>query len=190
MPHQKWSELIEQLESHDVVVASIVPVAVLVARGLSEKLGVGSTVKLFWASQGACDCIGFDSNDIEHWKRLSLTENAVSRYIRLHQDGESRCYVIAADTEVDLLRRAGADAERVANEATDFALSGARLALSGKWERWPDLRRDVLAPSDPLRPIAAQLKRLAFAMTIGCWRSGSRLGFAAVGRKSRSHRLR
>lgn len=173
---ERWQAIAEAFESKGIQVRCVIPAASLATRSLCQSRRFTDVVELVLCENNRADFIIVGSDTILSWKHFHLTAETIRRHRLLDPLTAETSVVVGADQETLQLI-----AGRTAAEQNDEPLEthwerGAELSLSKQSGRWFDLRRDQLAPADPLRPIASQLRWLAiavaaclFAMILGGW---------------------
>ncbi|TWT98403.1 type II secretion system protein GspL [Stieleria varia] len=161
---RRWKTIVDAVESRGIHVMSLIPTAVLIARGVDADTST-SVSELLIVSPEGCDLVTWQADGLRSWKHLQLQTEALLRHQRLHPG--TRLW-IAGEAESETLSNAGFDGALIARDPHAYLIAGAEIALANRWGRWCDLRRDSLAPSDPLRPIAGPLNLVALAATVCC----------------------
>ena len=173
---KQWQAIAEAFESNGIQIRCVIPAACLATRSLCQSRRFTDVVELVLCDDNRADFITVGSDTILGWKHLHLNAEAIRRHRLLDPLSAETTVVVGADNDaLELI------AGQTAVEPNDEPLEthwerGAELSLSKQSSRWFDLRRDQLAPADPLRPIASQLRWVAFAvaaclfaMVIGGW---------------------
>lgn len=164
---RRWRNITDALEKAGILVRSIVPSALLASRVLSRDLASSDSSELLILDDNRCDAVTLESESICRWKHL-IDEAALRRHRLLDSKYISRVLVVGGDEEqVEKIREIYGDVQLDIKEQTLESLwfEGASLALTKQSQRWFDLCRDQLGPSDPLRPVLPQV-RLVTAATI------------------------
>ena len=164
----RWKKLAESLEASGIEVRSIIPSAILATRSLCESEKLTELVEIILCDDGRADLLTLGNNTILAWKHLDLDANTLQRHKLLDSPPTDVTLVVATDTSTQGL----IDEVYGKTEHHDATLEihwtrGAEISLSKQTSRWFDLRRDQLSPSDPLRPIAPQLRWVAIS-TAAC----------------------
>ncbi len=172
----RWREIADDFESAGIPVSSIVPAAVLVTRSICRDLNFTDTVEVLLAGSSTCDLIKVQSETIVAWKHSRLDPKLLRRH-KLLDAGSDRVIVVGADEPQQSMIRSVYDAiELVPDSYESQLIRGAELFSSKASQRWFDLRRDQLGPSDPFRPVQTQLRLVTLAavacllaVVIGGW---------------------
>ena len=180
VPVQPWLQIVDAFESADLPVRSIVPAAVLETRTLSDETDANETVRWLLIDGPHCDCISTRGETILSWNHLSTDGPALKRQLLLDRSNIDRTVVVGADaSELESVRSIQPDLQTKQVAPGELVQQGARLLLDNRSQRWFDLRRDQLGPTDPLRAIGKQLRWVSVAAALcflafaigGWWRS-------------------
>lgn len=174
---ERWRVIADAFETAGIPVRCIVPSAVLATRSVCRDFGLTETVELLLVDQGRCDLITVASQTIVAWKHLTLESKGLQRHKLLRDVEPSRVVVVGADeTQQTTIRSILGDIEIASGRLDSHVADGGKLALAKDSQRWFDLRREQLGPSDPLRPILSQIRLVALAvaacllaMVLGGW---------------------
>ena len=183
IPVEPWRSVVEAFESADMPVRSIVPSAVLAARALSEGGDLAETVRWLLVDDGRCDCICIRNETILSWNHLSVDEPSLRRHLILDRLPIDRTVVVGADPpQLNVIRTAQPDVQAADASTRESVFHGTRLLMDNRSQRWFELRRDQLGPSDPFRAIGKQLRWVAvaaglcfLALSVGGWWRASRI---------------
>ena len=183
IPLHPWHSIVEAFESADLPVRSLVPSSVLAARERSEGGDLAETVRWLLVDGPRCDCICVRNETILSWNHLATDESALRRQLLLDHAESDRTMVVGADPrQLELIRSIVPEARLDETRLGQSVRRGASLLLDNRSQRWFDLRRDALGPSDPLRAISKQLRWVAvaaaicfLALAIGGWWRSSRI---------------
>ena len=179
----RWRQVAESFESAGIPVRSIVPAGVLASRSICRDLNLAELVELLLIDGPQCDVITVQSETIIAWKHANLDPGVLRRHRLLDRVGSDRVIVIGADeTQQSMIQDVYGEIEVAPDSIQSHLTRGAELFLSNQSQRWFDLRRDQLGPSDPLRPIQTQLRLATLAATL-C------LAALVVGGWWRTHRI-
>ncbi len=184
----RWRELAEALETSGIPVRCIAPSATLATRALCRDLDLTRLTELLLVDDSQCDAVKVEADSITAWKHLAIDDTTLRRHRVLDSAEIAHGVVVGAD-ELPLTRLREAyqdvDLQTLDRSLESLWIDGATLALSKQTQRWFDLRRDQLGPSDPLRPILPQLRLVtaaavlfALAIAIGGWWRGQRIEHA------------
>ncbi|MEO1524017.1 MAG: type II secretion system protein GspL [Planctomycetota bacterium] len=154
---QRQRDLIEELETHEIDVASVLPASFLMARGLVESNDVPDRFEMILGSGDDFESLLVDTDGIWQWKTL-FGETGLRQHLALTTD--ESCPIVLLECG-ELQVESSRPVQRSDRTTGRLAVLGADQALSGKWGRWFELRRGALAPSDPLRAVATPLRWLA-----------------------------
>lgn len=174
--------LVDALEHAGIELVAIVPATVLVARAVRDWRSSSEPFLAFLfeppdiiasashaldenASEEntvGCDQVVVDANGLTHWKHCA-DANELSRHYDLTSDPNDAVEPLVV----------------VGRDRLDFSVpvalhwcplsypqllsQGASTVLSGRWGRWPNLRRGGLAARDPLLAVATPLRWLTLA---------------------------
>ncbi|WP_182866114.1 type II secretion system protein GspL [Stieleria mannarensis] len=173
---------VDALEAAGVDVVSILPTTLLVARAVQRHQSPASPFTLLMLSEATCQSVSVDGDGVYQWRQFCGGEDELARYhaVVAEPSGSSQTMIVLGRRELTF--RPVGQMEWCDRDVIQLAAEGAGLVLGGRWGRWPDLRRGDLAPSDPLKAVAAPLRRLALAATgclvilvIASWYRGGRL---------------
>jgi hypothetical protein len=163
----RWRTIAEAFESAEIPVRSIVPAQVLAARSVCRGLNLTDMVELVLIDRGQCDLIKVQSDSIVDWKHSTLDPKMLRRNKQLDAVKPDRVVVAGADqAQRSMLGDIYGDIELNPDLVEFHVIHGAELLLANASQRWFDLRRDQLGPSDPLRPIRTQLRLVALAAAV------------------------
>lgn len=165
LPWKRWFDLIDALEKVDCLVVSVVPQAVLITRGFADSKAFVGQAELVLVSTESCDVVLVDHSGVTRWKHLPLETEALQRHSRLNRAEASR-FLVTPNGWESANECIPFDVEPVAESSESYLIESTNAVFAGKWGRWTELRRDALAPKDPLRPIAKQLRVVALAAAL------------------------
>ncbi len=197
VPTERWKKIAEAMESSGLPVRSIVPRAILAARALSDSIELDETTELLLVADDQCDAITLENRTIAAWKYFRVDADPLRRH-RLLDGGDAKTVLVTgsdanqqstiADVYPSAIRHA---------ESTDAAvLRGASALLTHPSNKWFDLRRDALGPSDPLRAIQKQIRLLGvaavtclLAVAVGGWWRATRIEQQLAGVRAQQQQL-
>ncbi|KAA5541084.1 hypothetical protein FYK55_19520 [Roseiconus nitratireducens] len=165
-------EFADALRSEGLELEAIVPWSFLVARGLIERRDVSNAVRIILnePSSSSREILQVDRDGIWQWKHAS--DLRTSPTVKQSADAglsEPAATVVIGTAHAPAEPQAESElvsAEPSSESAEQLGAAGVDVLLAGRWGRWPDLRRGVLAPSDPLHAVASQLRWLAIAAAV------------------------
>jgi hypothetical protein len=193
----RWREIADDFESAGILVSSIVPAAVLATRSICHDLNFTDTVEVLLAGNSTCDLIQVQSETIVAWKHSRLDPNRLRRHKLLDTRGSDRVIVVGADeTQQSMIRSVYNAIESVPGSYESHLIRGADLSSSKASQRWFDLRRDQLGPSDRFRPIQTHLRLVTLAavacllaVVIGGWYRTQRIETEIANVRNRQQEL-
>tara|TARA_R110002049_G_scaffold4601_5_gene32727 strand:+ start:1015032 stop:1016444 length:1413 start_codon:yes stop_codon:yes gene_type:complete len=183
IPVHPWKSVVDAFESADLPVRSIVPAAVLAVRALSSGGDLAETVRWLLVDGSRCDCLCVRNETILSWHHVAADAGALRPLLMLDHSNADRTVVLGADPQqVESIRQIQGDVDVDSASAGAFVADGAQLLLDNRSQRWFDLRKDALGPTDPLRAIGAQLRWVGlaaalcfFVLAIGGWWRANRI---------------
>ena len=193
----KWREIADAFESAGIPVSSIVPAAVLAARSICHNFDFTDTVQLLLVADSDCDLIKVKNETIVDWKHTCIDANRLRRHQLLDAGGSDHVVSVGADAAQESMIRSVYEAIELARESSEsHIIRGAELFSAKASQRWFDLRRDQLGPSDPLRPIQTHLRLVTLAaaacllaVVIGGWWRTQRIETEIENVRSRQQEL-
>ncbi len=173
----RWREIADAFEDAGIAVRSIVPAAVLAARSVCRDVSFTESIDLLLVDETRCDLLTVQSDSIASWKHTITDPNVLRRHQLLDASESEQVVVIGATpNQESSIQSVYGDPVFLPETVESHRVHGAELLLANQSQRWFDLRRDQLGPSDPLRPILTQLRLLALAtavclvaMVVGGW---------------------
>ena len=178
-----WKPLTTKLESADIPVTNIVPSAILAMVSLHEKHSLAGVSSLMLCHGEHADLITLVDDRISSWKYGKIDATSLERHKSLDLPASNQILVVdCTEAQGSLIRNKLGSFQIEPNSFVTHCLEGANTALSKPASIQFNLRRDDLAPEDPLRPMNRQLSWLAFAvatcliaMIFGSWWRTTRL---------------
>jgi hypothetical protein len=165
--------MIEALESTGIAVASICPVALLVAEEIRHKAKDGSEVDtVLCGLNDQIELVQFQDGQISDWALLPAEPSAVLLHLRhatLHRASPLSTYATGIPIEWRDPLRTLPNVQWVENDPgnpLEFAGMAARRILSGDSPAPIELRRDQLASRDPLRQVRVPLRAAIVAALV------------------------
>ncbi|MGI9474027.1 MAG: hypothetical protein ACR2NZ_20980 [Rubripirellula sp.] len=179
----RWQMIANAFELEGIQVRSIIPSAALATRSLCQSHSFTEVVELILCNSGRADLVTVGSESILGWKHLHLDASALRRHKLLDAPQADATIAVGAEPESKaLIDEVYGPTDTESEPLEVHWIRGATLSLSKQNSRWFDLRRDQLAPADPLRPIARQLRWVGFsiaacllAMILGGWWRSQRI---------------
>lgn len=155
-------DLIEEFESHDIDVTSVLPASFLIARGLIGSGDISGPFEMILAASDGYESLVVDADGVWRWKTL-FGESGLHQHLAL--DDENQSPLVLVDCR-GLKLETTRSVQHCEQSAGRLAVHGSDQVLTGQWGRWIELRRGSLAPADPLRAIAKPLRWLALIAAI------------------------
>lgn len=188
---KRQREIIDALEAVGIEVVSIIPTAFLIARALRQRGQATASFQLLLFHESAAELLTVDADGIQQWRQFYDPDDELRRHQSIiagrettSQDTANQNVVVVGRTELRF--ETDWPVQYCDATAKQLAAAGAKIALRGRWGRWPDLRRGALAPGDPLFAVATPLRWLAVAaagcflvLSIAAWYRGERLAEAS-----------
>ncbi|MEL6104628.1 MAG: hypothetical protein AAFU85_01270 [Planctomycetota bacterium] len=155
-------DLIDELESHDIDVTSVLPASFLIARGLVGTGDISGPFEMILAVSNDYESLVVDDDGVWHWKTL-FGETGLNQHLALDEENQSPLVLVdCRDLKLETTR----SVQHCEESAGRLAVYGSDQVLTGQWGRWIELRRGALAPADPLRAIATPLRWLALTAAV------------------------
>jgi type II secretory pathway component PulL len=160
--------VIEALEAAGISISSICPTALLALQGCREVNG--AEIVLCDSGDGAIDVQGLCDSRPENWHRVGADAEALTLELRWHTLQRQRPLRITCIGVTPALVEVATDIPGIESvscaqtSALLSATSAANDALHGRTQPYLDLRRDALAPTDPLRQMRTSLNWAAAAL--------------------------
>jgi type II secretory pathway component PulL len=176
----RWRRIADAFEAAEIPVHSITPAACLAARSLARDWNLPDTIELVLVDGEHCDLMKIQAETILAWKRMRLDPVLLQRHAALDSISEDRTVVVGATpTQLDFLKTWKPSVEVIDESYSNTIQMGASLAISKHSDRWFNLRRDELSPSDPMYAIRTPLRlatvaAIAFFLVVavgGWWRT-------------------
>lgn len=162
----RWQVIAEAFESAGIPVRSIVPAPILATRAICRDLNLTDIVEIVLINDDACDLIKVQSDSVIDWKHCSLEPGALRRHRQLEEVAAEQTLIVGADANQQvMLEEVYGEVDSSPDSVESLIVRGTELLVANASQRWFDLRRDQLGPSDPLRPIRTELRLVAVAVT-------------------------
>jgi hypothetical protein len=150
--------LIEALESNNIAVQSIVPLAILVVQGLAGReegpAGVFLVADEIFG-EDSVEILGFESGQLIRWATVPASPGDVQ--LQLDMDAMTRALAPSIDAFgispelIEVARKHSSSLKTREGDALTAAMMQARKILGGQLRPWIEFRRGPLSPGDPLR---------------------------------------
>lgn len=164
----RWREIADAFESAGIPVSAIVPSAVLATRSVCKNFRFTDAFDLLLVRQSQCDLLKVRSETIIGWKHTQLEATQLRRNKLLDADGFNRVVVVGADeSQASVIQQQYGEVQDISGTVESHVADGAEMLFAKDSQRWFNLRRDQLGPSDPLRPIQSHLRLVTIA-TLAC----------------------
>ena len=163
---ERHRAIVQSLENAGIEIVGIVPASFLVARGARRWRRQSTSFELVLFNQGLVEWMMVDADGVSRW---SVFCDGSDQWVRHHQafagetNGERPIVLVDKD---ELAHSIDAPIQHCPLSIEQLVESGSTLLLSGKWGKWPNLRRGSLAPQDPLYAVAGRLRLLALAALV------------------------
>ena len=162
-----WSPLVESIEAEGISVTNIIPNVVLAVASLHEEHSLSGPGNLILCDGDQSDLIAVADDFPLSWKYCNLEPKTLKRHKSLEiQDSSDVLVVGATEEQLQLIREHIGTVSADSTPLLEHQIKGAGIVVAKPDSIHFNLRRDRLAPTDPLRPIQRQLSRLAFAIAI------------------------
>jgi len=165
--------LVSALEEAGVLIASIVPTAILALQHQTKENKRPGRQVVVWQDGDAVDLFELIDGRPHIWRTFPAAMEVLAREVRLLQiiSGSSNLDEMMAcnvsEQLLGVLRRAAGDAVvTVESFPESAAVEAAAAILSGRQEPWIELRRGEFGEYDPYRPIRRRLR--LFATAVAC----------------------
>ncbi|QEG02834.1 GspL periplasmic domain protein [Stieleria maiorica] len=179
---RRHRKMVDALEAAGIDVVAILPTTFLVARTLQRGRPTASPYTALILGDAASESVSVDADGVYQWRKFCGGDDELARHQAVVAEPSESSQTTIVLGRSELTFQPVGQVERCDRDVIQLAAEGAGLVLGGRWGRWPDLRRGDLAPSDPLRAVAAPLRRLAIAaacclmvLLIASWYRGGRL---------------
>lgn len=164
--------LLQALEDRGIVVDSLTPTALLALQGHLESQGSDQTCVVLWQNGQRIEWFLVEDGQPTDWRVLPADAISLRRELRvttLNRVGPLP--VVSYHLDVDLLASVSDVYELPSDQPQDTTLKNAAVThayrvLSGQSKSWIELRRGVLAPSDPYRAIRGVVRFTTVAVVI------------------------
>lgn len=157
-------DVVDALENAGTEIVSILPASLLVARATLDWKNGDGPFRLILLNRAAAESLLVDDHGVHQWRRFYDTDELQRHHGSSGYPDDAIETIIVGRKDVALDQ--GDAIQRCELSAQQLAAQGASIALAGRWGRWLDLRRDALAPADPLYAVAQPLRWLSLAATI------------------------
>ena len=162
-----WKPLADALETEGILVTTISPSVALAVSSVTETDAQDAVAEIIFCDGDRADIVTLTNGVILAWKHQKLDITTLTRHRLLDTPATANTLVVGCDTEqADLIREVYGQIDINSVPLETHYSRGALLALSDRTTNGFNLRRDHLAPDDPLRPIARQVNWVAYSAAI------------------------
>ena len=178
-----WKRLADALETEGILVSTITPSVGLAINSVASTDTQDTTTEIIFCDGDYSDIVTLTNGMILAWKHQKTDVATLTRHKLLDTPASARTMVVGCTPEqADMIRSVFGPIDIDPVPLEDHYARGAILSLAERTTHRFNLRRDHLAPDDPLRPIAKQVNWVAcsaaiclLAMIVGSWWRSERI---------------